>query len=149
MTEQTIPVQKLIETAFAARKQAYAPYSRYQVGAALLCRDGQIYTGCNVENAAYGACNCAERTAVFKAVSEGQRDFAAIAVVGGPAGVADGFEQFAWPCGTCRQVLAEFCVPETFMVIVAKSLTEYRFVKLAELLPESFGPKQVNGQSIR
>lgn len=129
---------KLITAAIEARRNSYSPYSRYQVGAALLTTDGQIITGCNIENAAYGPSNCAERTAFFKAVSEGIREFAAIAIVGSPEGEA--LTQYAYPCGVCRQVMMEFCEPESFQIIVAKSEEDYRVLTLAQLLPESFGP---------
>ena len=99
----------------------YSPYSHFQVGAALLTKDGKIYSGCNIENAAYGPSNCAERTAIFKAVSEGQLEFAAIAITGGKEGEHD----YAAPCGVCRQVMMEFCEPD-FEIIVAKSETEYK-----------------------
>lgn len=130
----------LIRQAMAARKRAYAPYSGYLVGAALQTERGRIYRGCNIENAAYSPSNCAERTAFFKAVSEGERQFCAIAVVGGREEEA---EQFAYPCGVCRQVMREFCDPETFRVIVAKGETEYRVYRLGELLPEGFGPENL------
>lgn len=131
-------IQQLITSAMEARKNAYTPYSHYQVGAALLAENGQIITGCNIENAAYGPSNCAERTAFFKAVSEGSRDFRAIAIVGSPEG--DELTQFAYPCGVCRQVMMEFCSPEEFQVIVAQSLEDYKVMTLRELLPEGFGP---------
>lgn len=131
-------IKELIRKAIEARRNSYSPYSHYQVGAALLTADGQIVTGCNIENAAYGPTNCAERTAFFKAVSEGIRHFAAIAIVGSPEGEA--LTQYAYPCGVCRQVMREFCEPENFQIIVAKSEEDYRVIKLAELLPESFGP---------
>lgn len=132
-----IQYSALIRAALAAREASYSPYSGYQVGAALLTREGKVYTGCNIENAAYTPTNCAERTAFFKAVSEGERHFAAIAIAGSPAGEVT---QFAWPCGVCRQVMMEFCDPESFVVITAKSESEYRKKTLAELLPEGFGP---------
>lgn len=135
-------IKELITAAIEARRKSYSPYSHYQVGAALLTADGQIVTGCNIENAAYGPSNCAERTAFFKAVSEGIRDFAAIAVVGSPEG--ESLSQFAYPCGVCRQVMMEFCEPSRFQVIVAKSEEDYRVMTLAELLPEAFGPKNVS-----
>lgn len=133
---------KLIQAAFEARKSAYAPYSKYRVGAALYSRDGKITKGCNIENSSYGLCNCAERTAFFKAVSEGKQDFEAIAIVGG---VGDGnmTQDYAYPCGACRQVMREFCIPEFFKVIVAKSEDEYREFSLSELLPNSFGPDSI------
>lgn len=140
-------IRDLITAAIEARRKSYSPYSRYQVGAALLAGDGQIITGCNIENAAYGPSNCAERTAFFKAVSEGIREFRAIAIVGSPAG--DGITQYAYPCGVCRQVMREFCDPDSFQVVVARSVTDYLVATLSELLPESFGPANLrsgNGQ---
>ena len=124
----------LVRFAFDMMRRAYAPYSHFTVGAALLGRNGKIYTGCNVENAAYSPTCCAERTAFFNAVADGCRKFEAIAVVGGPDGnVTD----YCPPCGVCRQVMTEFCGPE-FMVILAKSHTERKVYQLRELLPESF-----------
>lgn len=102
-----------------------------------MTREGRIYTGCNIENAAYTPTVCAERTAFFKAVSVGERHFSAIAVVGSPAGEP---VQLAWPCGVCRQVMMEFCDPKTFAVIAARSETDYEKRTLAELLPDGFGP---------
>ena len=133
--------KKLIVAALIARQASYSPYSGYQVGAALLAQDGKVYTGCNIENAAFTPTVCAERTAVFKAVSEGQRQFSAIAVAGSPRG--ETLTQYSWPCGVCRQVLREFCDPETFRVIVAKSEAEYEIRTLKELLPEGFGPENL------
>ncbi len=131
--------EKLIDLAFAAMDKAYAPYSGYKVGAALLSKSGRVFSGCNVENAAYGPTNCAERTAFFKAVSEGEREFSAIAVVGGKDGnVKDLFV----PCGVCRQVMAEFCNSD-FEIIVAKSPEEYSVFTLSEMLPMGFSPKNV------
>lgn len=126
----------LIKKAMEAREKAYAPYSHFYVGAALLTENGQVYTGCNIENAAYGPSNCAERTAFFKAVSEGERSFLAIAVVG--AGEESG-GQYAAPCGVCRQVMAEFCRPDDFAVIIANMAGEYYVRTLEELLPDGFG----------
>ncbi|MDO4334041.1 MAG: cytidine deaminase [Eubacteriales bacterium] len=134
--------RELIAAAYEARKASYSPYSGYRVGAALLCADGKIYTGCNIENAAYTPTVCAERTAFFKAVSEGVRNFEAIAIVGSPAGEP---VQFAWPCGVCRQVMMEFCDPKQFIVIVAKSEEEYEQRTLKELLPQGFGPENLGG----
>jgi cytidine deaminase len=130
---------ELIKEAFEARKNSYSPYSGYRVGAALLFADGTTVSGCNVENASYGLCNCAERTAVFKAVSEGFKDPVAIAIAGG---TEEGYttSDYAYPCGACRQVLREFADPGTFTVIVAKSIDDYREHTLEELLPLSFGP---------
>ena len=131
-------IRTLIANAIEARKKSYAPYSHYQVGAALLSEDGQVVTGCNIENAAYTPTNCAERTAFFKAVSEGCMDFRAIAIVGSPEG--DVLTQYAYPCGVCRQVMMEFCDPSNFQIIVAKSEDDYLVKTLQELLPEGFGP---------
>lgn len=128
---------QLIQEALKSRKFAYVPYSGFAVGAALLCRDGSIFGGCNVENAAYTPTNCAERTAVFKAVSEGKRDFVGIAVAGGKT---DGEMDYCSPCGVCRQVLMEFCDPGTFLVLMAKNEKEYQVKTLEELLPMGFGP---------
>ncbi|MBQ8194488.1 MAG: cytidine deaminase [Oscillospiraceae bacterium] len=132
---------RLIDSALEARKNAYAPYSGYYVGAALLCSGGDIVTGCNVENASYGATNCAERTAVFKAVSEGKQRFTAIAIAGGKE--REQASDYAYPCGVCRQVLREFCVPEDMIVIVCRSRDDYKQMTLAELLPCSFGPENL------
>ncbi len=133
--------EKLIIVASQARMKAYTPYSHYKVGAALLSADGQIITGCNVENASYGATNCAERTAFFKAVSEGITEFKAIAVVGGDENATGShFPDFAFPCGVCRQVMKEFC-DNDFEIIVAKSVNEYQKFLLADLLPYGFGGK--------
>lgn len=132
---------RLIDSALEARKNAYAPYSGYYVGAALLCSGGDIVTGCNVENASYGATNCAERTAVFKAVSEGKQRFTAIAIAGGKE--REQASDYAYPCGVCRQVMREFCVPEDMIVIVCRSRDDYKEMTLAELLPNSFGPENL------
>lgn len=140
LTPRTI--QELITAAIGARKKSYSPYSHYQVGAALLAKDGQVITGCNIENAAYSPTNCAERTAFFKAVSEGITQFSAIAIVGSPKG--DYLTQYAYPCGVCRQVMMEFCSPSDFHIIVAKSEEDYRVITLQELLPEGFGPDDLN-----
>ena len=134
-------IRELIEAAFEARKNSYAPYSHYRVGAALCCNDGSIIKGCNVENSSYGLCNCAERTAVFKAVSEGKSGFTAIAIAGGDADPdADTVRDYAYPCGACRQVLREFCSPDKFRIIVARSTDDYKEYTLSGLLPDSFGP---------
>lgn len=131
----------LIQKAMKARKMAYTPYSGFQVGAALLTDDGQIFTGCNIESASYTPSNCAERTAFFKAVSEGIYDFQAIAIVGGPAEQQE--LEICAPCGVCRQVMMEFCDPETFEIILAKNMKEYQVYTLKELLPMGFGPKDL------
>ena len=127
----------LIEQAIEARSHAYTPYSHFQVGAALLTKQGKVYKGCNIENAAYTPSNCAERTAIFKAVSEGEREFAAIAIVGSMEGESNTLP--TGPCGVCRQVMAEFCSLD-MPVIIAKSPADYITMTLGELLPLSFGP---------
>ena len=128
--------EKLIQLALNARKMAYVPYSHYTVGAALLTEDGEIFCGCNIESASYGATNCAERTAIFKAISEGKRNFSAIAIAGGMEGEEP--KEYAYPCGICRQVIKEF-VKDDFRIIVARSLTDYKEYTLSELLPFGFG----------
>lgn len=132
--------EELIEKALQARAQAYAPYSGYAVGAALLTGEGKIYTGCNVENASFGATNCAERTAVFKAVSEGEKRFVAIAIAGGKTDTPEGTElsDYAYPCGVCRQVLKEFC-DKDLTILVAKNVEDYKEHTLEELFPFGFG----------
>lgn len=132
--------KQLIEAASAMRKRSYAPYSKFLVGAALLADSGRIYGGCNIENAAYTPTVCAERTAFFKAVSEGERAFRAIAIVGGREEQLSGY---AFPCGVCRQVMAEFCRPEEFEIITAISGEHYKIHTLAELLPCGFGPENL------
>lgn len=130
-------IHLLIRTAISQLQYSYTPYSHFKVGAALLAKNGSIYTGCNIENAAYTPCNCAERTAFFKAVSEGVREFDAICVVGGTEGV---LTDYTAPCGVCRQVMIEFCNPEEFRIILAVDEENYQIFKLKELLPVSFGP---------
>lgn len=130
----------LIPIAIQAMTKAYTPYSGFKVGAALLTKDGTVYQGCNIENAAYSPTNCAERTAFFKAVSEGQRDFTAICIVGGIAGI---LSDYTAPCGVCRQVMMEFCHPEQFRIILAKSETDYRTYLLKDLLQAGFGPENL------
>lgn len=124
----------LVGTAVKMRERSYAPYSHFHVGAALLCADGRVFTGCNVENASYGATICAERTALVKAVSEGAREFTAIAIAGGLEGV---ITEAAPPCGICRQFMSEFCSPD-FIVLLALPGGEYEKHTLGELLPLSF-----------
>ena len=131
----------LIEQAIEARSHAYTPYSHFQVGAALLTKQGKVYKGCNMENAAYTPSNCAERTAIFKAVSEGEREFAAIAIVGSMEGESNTLP--TGPCGVCRQVMAEFCSLD-MPVIIAKSPADYITMTLGELLPLSFGPANLH-----
>ncbi len=128
--------RKLIHAATEAMKLAYTPYSNFKVGAALLATNTKVYTGCNIENAAYGPTNCAERTAFFKAVSEGVTSFAAIAIVGGKDGV---ITELCPPCGVCRQVMMEFCEADKFYVILARSEEDYWIYTLEELLPLGFG----------
>lgn len=138
-----LPVDRaeLIRAALSAREKSYSPYSRFQVGAALLTKSGRIYGGCNIENAAYTPTNCAERTAFFKAVSEGERAFAAICIVGGKKGpVTD----YTAPCGVCRQVMREFCDPEAFRVILAIDEEHWKELRLEELFPMGFGPENLN-----
>ena len=130
--------QELILEAKKARERAYVPYSNFMVGAALLTKDGKIYHGCNIENAGYTPTNCAERTAFFRAVYEGEREFAKIAVVGAPRGMEA--DLLTAPCGVCRQVMMEFCDPETFEIIMAISPEEYEIMTLKELFPMGFGP---------
>jgi cytidine deaminase len=127
--------------AVLAREKSYSPYSHFAVGAALLTKDGRVFHGCNIENAAYTPTNCAERTAFFKAVSEGIREFEAIAIVGGPAGQP--IESIAYPCGVCRQVMMEFCSPETFRILVGTGEDNFKSHTLAELLPHGFGPNDL------
>lgn len=132
--------KKLFREAVAAREQAYTPYSHFKVGAALLAKSGKIYHGCNIENAAYTPTNCAERTAFFKAVSEGEREFIAIAIVAGQENAALAFTS---PCGVCRQVMAEFCEPDAFQIIMGTNEDELKVYSLKELLPLGFGPKDL------
>lgn len=136
-----IPVKEMIRAALEARKKAYAPYSGYQVGAALLTNELRIYTGCNIENAAYSPGICAERTAIAKAVSEGWHKWKAIAIAGGPKGAE--ITQYAFPCGVCRQVMREFVNVDEFLVIVAKNIEDYKIFRFRELFPEGFGPESL------
>ncbi len=128
----------MISLAREAREQAYAPYSEFKVGAALLCVDGSIYTGCNVENVSYGLTNCAERTAIFKAISEGKKQFTAIAICGGKDGAID---KICPPCGACRQVLREFCDDNFTIHLLGEAGVESYTLK--ELLPMSFQPDTI------
>lgn len=133
--------EALILEAKKARERAYTPYSNFKVGAALLTKSGKVYHGCNIENAAYTPTNCAERTAFFKAVYDGEREFEKIAVVGG----ADGVEADALcaPCGVCRQVMMEFCNPETFKIVLANGEGNHLELTLKEMLPYGFGPENL------
>lgn len=134
MTE--LEIQKLMECAIKARENAYSPYSHFAVGAALLCEDGTLYEGCNIENASYGLTNCAERTAIFKAVSEGHIKFKALAVVADTEGPCA-------PCGACRQVMAEFKIP---LIIMGNLMGNIKIVTIEELLPFSFSECDVTGK---
>ena len=140
--KQGMPVKELIQFAYEAQSRSYSPYSGFATGAALEADNGRIFLGCNIENAAYSPTNCAERTAFFKAVSEGVRSFSRIAIVGNYPG-REG--DYCAPCGVCRQVMAEFCNPETFQVILARSPEEYRVYLLKNLLPVGFGPSNLIG----
>ena len=131
MTEE----KTLIREALKMRRFSYSPYSHFRVGAALLDKQGNIHTGCNIENSAFSPSNCAERTAFFKAVSEGIREFEAIAIVGGPEGATE--LDYCAPCGVCRQVMREFC-DDDFKIILARTEEEYKVFTLSELLPQSF-----------
>ena len=133
-------IEEIIDLAIRQMDYSYAPYSHFHVGAVLLAKNGIYYTGCNIENAAYTPTNCAERTAFFKAVSEGVRDFQAICIVGGKDGVPT---EYAAPCGVCRQVMMEFCDPKTFRVITAISEDTYLDKTLEEMLPFGFGPSNL------
>ena len=134
---EQVMVEKLIDTAIEQLKFSYTPYSNFKVGAALLTKSGKIYTGCNIENASYTPTNCAERTAFFKAVSEGVRDFQAICIIGGKDGK---LTEYTAPCGVCRQVMMEFCDPKTFQIILAVDKERYEIYTLEELMPLGFGP---------
>ena len=126
--------QALVELAFTMLERSYVPYSKFPVGAALLCADGTVFTGCNVENAAYGSTICAERTALVKAVSEGRREFSVLAVAGKS-------QDDCWPCGACRQMLYEFA-PD-LRLLVARGDGMYHTLSLGELLPHGFGPNDL------
>lgn len=134
---EQVMVEKLIDTAIEQLKFSYTPYSNFKVGAALLAKNGEIFTGCNIENASYTPTNCAERTAFFKAVSEGVRVFRAICIVGGKDGK---LTEYTAPCGVCRQVMMEFCDPKTFQIILAVDKERYEIYTLEELMPLGFGP---------
>ena len=135
--------EELVKKAYEAQKFSYSPYSGFQVGAALLTKSGKVYTGCNIENAAFSPTNCAERTALFKAISEGENEFEAIAVVGNKKDAPEEEWEFCPPCGVCRQVMLEFVNPEKFVILSGKG-EEIRKFTLKELLPESFSPGMVN-----
>ncbi len=133
-------IKELIQAAIDQLQFSYAPYSNFKVGAALLAKNGEIYTGCNIENAGYTPTNCAERTAIFKAVSQGVREFDAICIVGGKDGL---LTEYAPPCGVCRQVMNEFCNPKAFRIILATDQDHYDIYTLEELLPLGFGPGNI------
>jgi cytidine deaminase len=135
-----ISPKQLIEIAFKAREQAYAPYSGFSVGAALLCKNGQVFCGCNVENAAYTATICAEQTAIAKAVSEGNQEFIALALCGGMKDNKEEELDYVYPCGICRQVLSEFALAD-FKVYAAISVSDFQVISLDELLPKAFSLK--------
>ena len=128
-------MKMLIKLAMEAREKSYCPYSGFAVGAALQTKEGKIYQGCNIENAAFTPTNCAERTAFFKAVSEGEKEFCRIAIVGGKK---DGVLELTSPCGVCLQVMQEFCDPDAFEVILATAEEKYEILKLRQLLPYGF-----------
>ena len=134
---EQVMIEKLIDTAIEQLKFSYTPYSNFKVGAALLAKNGEIFTGCNIENASYTPTNCAERTAFFKAVSEGVREFRAICIVGGKDGK---LTEYTAPCGVCRHVMMEFCDPKTFQIILAVDKERYEIYTLEELMPLGFGP---------
>lgn len=133
--------KNLMELAHEARERAYTPYSHFQVGAALLTKSGKVYQGCNIENASYSPTNCAERTAFFRAVYDGEREFEAIAIAGGPEGERPG--TMCAPCGVCRQVMREFCDPKTFRVLLEDGSGGIKNLALEELLPFGFGPENL------
>lgn len=132
--------KNLITKAIDNQKNSYAPYSNFNVSAAVLTASGKIYTGVNVENASYPAGICAERNAIFHAVSCGEKEIIAIAIVGGKNYT---IEDYCFPCGVCRQVMREFCIPEKMRIIVARTVDDFKELSLAELLPLSFGPESL------
>ena len=138
--DKNMEFEAIVKEALHMREFSYVPYSHFRVGAALMTEDGKLYTGCNIENAAYTPTNCAERTAFFKAISEGEMEFDKIAIVGGPR---EGIEKHTYPCAVCRQVMIEFCDPKEFNVIVAIDADDYREHTLEELLPYGFGPSDL------
>ncbi len=133
--------KELIQEAIKAREMSYSPYSDYKVGAALLCKSGEVFRGCNIESATYSPTNCAERTAFFKAISEGEREFETIAIIGGKDNETTDEKTYFYPCGVCRQVMTEFCGGD-FRIITAKSEDDFIVSTLAELMPHSIVPKK-------
>ena len=136
----TDTIKNMINLAIEQIKYSYAPYSDFKVGAVLMSKTGKLYTGCNIENAAYTPTNCAERTAFFKAISQGEREFMGICIVGGKVGK---IEEMTAPCGVCSQVMMEFCNPESFEIILAVNENNYKIFKLKEILPLGFGPENI------
>lgn len=136
-------LEQLIQSAIDTLQYSYAPYSHFHVAAALQTKQGHVYCGCNIENVAFTPTNCAERTAFFKAISEGETEFSSIAIVGGKNGI---LEQYCMPCGVCRQVMLEFCDPKSFQVIVAKSPKDYQVYSLEMLLPNGFSSRIGQGE---
>jgi cytidine deaminase len=132
--------KEIIETALKMRERSYVPYSAFAVGAGLMTKEGKVYGGCNIENAGYSPTNCAERTAFFKAISEGECEFKAIAIAGGPKDMDAGEIDFCPPCGVCRQVMMEFCDYETFEIVLVRSESDYKVYTLKDLMPLGFGP---------
>lgn len=141
---KTVTDKELILEAIEARKASYSPYSNFMVGAALLTKDGKIYRGCNIESASYSPTNCAERTAFFKAVSEGEREFEAIAIIGALKDAKEEDFGYAYPCGVCRQVMMEFCDPKKFRILTARNADDFTSFTLEEILPNGFGPSNLN-----
>ena len=134
--------KELIKEAFEASKMSYSPYSGYKVGAALLCKNGKVYRGCNIESSTYSPTNCAERTAFFKAISEGDTDFEAIAITGGKGDEKADERIYFFPCGVCRQVMVEFCDLKSFKIITAKSEDDFVVNTLEELMPNMVKPEK-------
>ena len=141
-------IEEMIDLAIRQLDYSYAPYSHFHVGAALLAKNGTYYTGCNIENAAYGPTICAERCAIFKAVSEGEHSLKAIAIAGGNEKETDMLSGYAFPCGVCRQVMREFAKDAAFKVIVARNITDFQIFSLEELLPNSFGPENLSAKEL-
>lgn len=132
--------EELIAVALDARKKSYSPYSGFRVGSALICRNGKVFSGCNIENSAFSPTCCSERTAIFKAVSEGETDFEKIVIVGGKGDSEP--TDFCSPCGVCRQVMNEFC-DDKFKIVLAKNINDYKEYSLDQILPLSFGKSDV------
>ena len=131
-------VTKLIEEAKAAREKAYVPYSKFKVGAALVTKDGKVFHGCNIENAAYSMCNCAERTALFSAYAHNEKEFETMAVIADTPGPVS-------PCGACRQVISELC-PSDMVVVLSNLKGDIQEITVSQLLPGAFSPEDLNGE---